>query len=62
MESPKLRNVKDHLPQRMRTTVERRMRAAYHAGSALEAEAQLSALARELDKTGSSGMNVGRWA
>ncbi len=27
------------------------MRAAYHAGSALEAEAQLTALARELDKT-----------
>ena len=47
----KIRNVKDHLPQRMRTTVERRMRAAYHAGSALEAEAQLTALARELDKT-----------
>ncbi len=27
------------------------MHAAYHAGSALEAEAQLTALARELDKT-----------
>jgi transposase-like protein len=47
----KIRNVKDHLPQRMRTTVERRMRSAYHAGSALEAESQLTALARELDKT-----------
>ena len=47
----KIRNVKDHLPGRMRTGVERRMRAAYHAGSALEAEAQLTALARELDKT-----------
>ncbi len=47
----KVRNVKDHLPQRMRTAVERRMRSAYHAGSALDAEAQLSALARELDKT-----------
>jgi putative transposase len=35
----------------MRTTVQRRMRAAYHADSALEAEAQLTALARELDKT-----------
>jgi len=47
----KVRNVKDHLPQRMRTGVERRMRTAYHADSALEAEAQLTALARELDKT-----------
>ena len=47
----KIRNVKDHVPQRMRTGVERRMRDAYHAGSALAAEAALSALARELDKT-----------
>jgi len=47
----KVRNVKDHLPQRMRPTVEARMRSAYHAGSALEAEAQLTRLARELDKT-----------
>ena len=35
----------------MRPTVEARMRSAYHAGSALEAEAQLTTLARELDKT-----------
>ena len=27
------------------------MRAAYHAGSALEAEAQLTALATELERT-----------
>ncbi len=47
----KTRNVKDHLPQRMRATVQERMRTAYHAGSALEAEAQLTTLARELDKT-----------
>jgi transposase-like protein len=47
----KIRNVKDHVPQRMRTGVERRMRAAYHADSALDAEAQLTVLARELDKT-----------
>jgi transposase-like protein len=47
----KVNNVKDHLPQRMRTGVERQMRTAYHADSALEAEAQLTALARELDKT-----------
>jgi len=53
----KVRNVKDHLPQRMRPAVERRMRAAYHAGSALEAEAQLTVLARELDKTHPSAAN-----
>jgi putative transposase len=47
----KIRNVKDNVPQRMRPTVERRMRAAYHADSALDAQAQLETLARELDKT-----------
>lgn len=47
----KLRNVADHLPEKMRGTVTRKMRAAYHADSALEAEAQLVALAKELDKT-----------
>ena len=47
----KLRNVKDKLPERLRRTVERRMRQAYHADSALDAEAQLLALAHELDKT-----------
>jgi len=47
----KLRNVRDHLPEKLRPGVERRMRAAYHADSALAAEAQLEALARELDKT-----------
>jgi hypothetical protein len=47
----KIRNVKDKLPERLRTTVERRMRAAYQAESALVAEAQLGELARELDKT-----------
>jgi len=47
----KLRNVRDHLPERMRGPVTKRMRAAYHADSALEAEAQLVALAKELDKT-----------
>jgi transposase-like protein len=47
----KIRNVSDKLPQRMRGPVQRRMRAAYHAESALTAEAQLQALARELDKT-----------
>ena len=47
----KLRNVRDHLPEKLRPGVERRMREAYHADSALAAEAQLEALARELDKT-----------
>lgn len=47
----KLRNVRDHLPENMRGPVEKRMRAAYHAGSALEAEALLEALAKELGKT-----------
>jgi len=35
----------------MRGPVGKRMRKAYHADSALEAEAQLTALAKELDKT-----------
>jgi putative transposase len=47
----KLRNVRDHLPEKMRGPVEKRIRAAYHADSALEAEALLTALAKELDKT-----------
>ena len=47
----KIRNVRDKLPQRLRPGVERRMRQAYHAESALQADALLSALARELDKT-----------
>ena len=47
----KVRNVKDHLPQRLRPSVGRRMTDAYHASSALEAEAALLALAKELDRT-----------
>ena len=47
----KIRNVRDKLPQRLRPTVQRRIREAYHAASAIEAEALLSALAGELDKT-----------
>jgi putative transposase len=47
----KLRNVKDKLPERLKCVVEKRMRAAYHAASAVQAESQLAALARELDKT-----------
>jgi putative transposase len=47
----KIRNVRDKLPERLGGPVEHRMRTAYHAVSALDAEAQLQALARELDKT-----------
>ena len=47
----KIRNVKDHLPQRLRASVGRKMTDAYHASSALEAEAALLALANELDRT-----------
>jgi transposase-like protein len=47
----KIRNVKDHLPQRLRSSVGRRMTDAYHASSALEAEAALLALATDLDRT-----------
>ena len=47
----KLRNVADRLPDRLASTVAKRMRHAYHADSALAAEAQLEALAKELDRT-----------
>jgi transposase-like protein len=47
----KIRNVSDKLPQRMCSTADKKMRIAYHAGSALDAQTQLEALARELDKT-----------
>ena len=47
----KLRNVRDRLPEKLRGPVQRRMREAYHADSALQAQALLEALAKELDKT-----------
>jgi putative transposase len=47
----KIRNVADKLPDHLASTVTKRMRAAYHAESALLAEAQLEALAKELDRT-----------
>ena len=47
----KIRNVRDKLPEKLRTVVTARMRRAYHAESALAAEAELAALAAELDKT-----------
>ena len=47
----KIGNVADKLPDRLASTVTKRMRAAYHADSAILAEAQLEALAKELDRT-----------
>ena len=47
----KIKNVRDKLPERLRTVAERRMRQAYHAESALKAEGLLTELAAELDKT-----------
>ena len=47
----KIRNVQDHLPEKLRGLVGQRMRQAYHADSALAAQALLEALATELDKT-----------
>jgi len=47
----KIRNVRDKLPQRLRPIVGRRMCAAYHAATALQAEGLLTELARELDTT-----------
>jgi putative transposase len=46
-----IRNVHDRLPQRLREVVASRMRRAYHADSALAAEADLTALAAELERT-----------
>jgi len=47
----KIRNVGDRLPDHVAAAVANRMRAAYHAETALVAQAQLEALARELDRT-----------
>jgi len=47
----KIRNVIDKLPERLKSVTEKRMRQAYHAESALKAEAELTELARELGKT-----------
>jgi len=46
-----LRNVADKLPDDLAATVAKKMRAAYHAPTAIIAEAQLEALARELEHT-----------
>jgi len=47
----KLRNVADKLPDHLASTVTKRMRAAYRAESAIIAQAQLQALAKELERT-----------
>jgi putative transposase len=47
----KLRNVADKLPDHLAATVTKQMRAAYHADSAIVAQAQLEALAKELEHT-----------
>jgi putative transposase len=46
----KLRNVTDRLPDALASTVAKRMRRAYHHPNGLVAEAELEALARELDR------------
>jgi putative transposase len=47
----KLRNVTDRLPDAIASTVAKRMRAAYHHTDPLMAQANLEALARELDRS-----------
>jgi putative transposase len=47
----KLRNVCDRLPDVVASTVAKRMRRAYHHGDPLIAQAELEALARELDRS-----------
>ena len=47
----KIKNVRDKLPERLKSVTEKRMRQACHAESALQAEAELTELARELGKT-----------
>jgi putative transposase len=47
----KIRNVEDRLPKKLRSVVAKRMRTAYHADTALAAQAQLESLAGELDRT-----------
>ena len=47
----KLRNVTDRLPDALASTVAKRMRAAYRNPDPLVAQAELEALARELDRS-----------
>lgn len=46
----KIRNVADKLPDHLASTVGKRMRTAYHADSAILAQAQLEALANEPER------------
>ena len=46
-----LRNVTDRVPDALASTVAKRMRRAYHHPDALVAQAELEALARELDRS-----------
>src|SRR5665811_1629375 len=57
----KIRNVADKLPDHLASTVTKRMRAAYRADSALAAEAQLQALAKELDGDGPGAVWLLSW-
>jgi len=45
LELYKIRNVRDELPDKLLRVVERRMREAHHADSALAAQSQLETLA-----------------
>jgi putative transposase len=47
----KLRNVTDRLPDHVASTIAKRMRRAYHQPDPLVAQAELEALARELDRS-----------
>ena len=47
----KLRNVTDRLPDAVASTAAKRMRAAYRNPDPLVAQAELEALARELDRS-----------
>ncbi len=47
----KIRNVADKLPDHLASTLTKRMRAAYHAASAILAQAQLEVLAKEPERT-----------
>jgi putative transposase len=47
----KLHKLTDRLPDALGSTVAKRMRAAYHIADPLQAQAELEALARELDRS-----------
>ena len=57
-----LRNVTDRLPKALASTVAKRMRRAYHHTDPLVAQAELEALARELDRAHPGGRLAARGA